>query len=259
MFGFFEHLGSLTALQVAGYAFVVCAIMIAIPFAEVIRKLVLKLVYLRRMSIGHFSYQFKPVELIQERDSERIVDVYEHPDFVIEGSTVLLHWSVSGELSVFLDPLGGKVKGNFAEVVVDRTRRRFQLTVRGLFSKEVATIEIPLYKIKAIETNSLSNTKTVSNLRQVGSFGFTRVSMVHQLLKKEIPTILIGKKNSVACKPMKLVPMALEGGKFYRSPDKNQMLKGALETKINERRILKSYKFSTAKYNKVNGFNSPRS
>lgn len=240
-----------------GYAFLLCTAMIAIPFAEVIKKVILKVVFMRRMKIEYFSYQFKPVELVQERDGQRFIDMYEHPDFVIEGSTILLHWSVPGAVLVFLSPHGVKVNGNVAEVVVDRNRRRFKLTSRGLFSKEVALIEIPLSKIKAIDTNALSNTKMESNIARVGSSKLSRAQVTHQMLKEDLTTKLLVKKKTVVCAPKRLIPLSLGGRKFYQSPDISIKLKRAIETKISAGVILRSYIFSTSKYNKVNRFNQP--
>jgi hypothetical protein len=245
----FNWFGTLSNTEIIGYSFLVCGIMLFIPYSETFFKLTKKMVFMRRMSVKHFSYQFYPIEIIIENDGASVTKMIDTPDFVLENSKILLYWEVEGSLSVSLYPKHGKVKGNLAEVIVNRNHREFSLVVKGLFSRERIDINIPLEKIKTIETKEISETDIITQVPLVKSFSFSEGEVINNVLTQNTPLNLSFAK----------LPIRFTKNLSYQEPEILSKEKIEFKNSIESGKIMKHYSFSTKKYNKVNQFNNPNS
>jgi hypothetical protein len=135
-------------------AFLVCLFLGSMPYWNLFRMIILKLVFWQRLHIIEVGYSIADTHGSDEN---------EFP-FVMEGGKVRLYWKVRGALKQSLTPRFGRVKGSAADVIIDRDNRIFHLEFRGLFSKRFVRIEIPLSKIKEAELYSISSMKIQSKL-----------------------------------------------------------------------------------------------
>lgn len=256
---FFNWLGSLSNTEIIGYSFLVCGIMLFIPFSETFFKLTKKMVFMRRMSVKHFSYQFYPIEIIVENDGASVTEIIDTPDFVLENSKILLYWEVEGALSVSLFPKYGKVKGNMAEIIVNRNYREFSLVVKGLFSREKIDIVVPLEKIKTRDTKEFSETDVFTQVPNVKSHSFSEGEIKNMNYTEQLPTNFRYSGNTTVNISFGSLPCHISRFIIYKQSDNLSNEKKELTTLTQSSKIMKQYSFSTKKYNKVNQFNNPNS
>jgi hypothetical protein len=138
---------------------------------------------------------------------------------------------------------------------VNQNRRVFQLEVRGIFKKITATVEIPLEKIKALNTAEISDTSVESKVIDLGTYDFSKSRIVSYL--RDLPTAILSQKKVDFRQSITEMPLAVAQGKFFCLPPENLELKKELEVRLIAGNVLKKYHFSTAKYNEVNHFNNP--
>ena len=240
----FQWMASLTKAEAIGYASLVCFIMLFIPYASVVFKICKKIVLWKKLDVKHFGYSFYPdkIETIDKENSAVLKN--EFPDFVIEGSKIMLHWLIDGALWVKLYPVIGKVNGNAAEIIINRNRRHFTLEARGIFSKKTLQVEISLDKIKTLEVTELYDTKVITHVKKVKSFSFSDSSLSNKFFtKSEIKTNYLTK-----------LPMHFTSGLNYVLPDNLTENKNKTKQRIETQAMLKKYSFSTKKYNSVYQF-----
>jgi len=249
---FFSWIAGLTNTEIIGFSILVCGFMLFIPLSETFFKLIKKLVFMKRMTVKSFSYQFYPIELITEKDGKSIKEFIETPEFVIEGSKVLLYWEVEGALSIGLYPRYGKVKGNFSEVIVNRNFHEFQLISKGLFSKETISISIPLDKIKTLETKMISDSKIFSEVPFIESYSFTEGDHLNKKFSQDLNFCSIFNKNVVSNRSFVRLSNRFTKDLTYIVNGNVLSEKLILNKQISENKILKKYTFSTNKYNQVN-------
>jgi hypothetical protein len=237
----FQWMASLTKAEALGYACLVCFIMLFIPFSELFFKICKKIVLWQKLKVSHFGYTFYP-DTIEELDNEKAAVLkHESPDFVIEGSKIMLYWIVEGALWVKLYPGIGKVNGNAAELLIHRNRRHFTLEARGVFSKKQLQLEIPLDKIKLLDVTELSEAKIITQVNQVKSFAFSDSVLFNNYFTKSIPSNFLLSK----------LRMHYTSSLNYKIAD--NLVENKINTKqrIESQKVVKQYNFSTTKYNKV--------
>ena len=227
----FKWMASLTKAEAIGYAVLVCLTMLCIPYAALIFKICKKIVLWQKLDIGHFGYTFYPDNIERINNEKSVVLKHESPEFVIEGSKIMLHWIVEGALWVKLYPGVGKVNGNAAELLIHRNRRHFTLEARGVFSKKQLHLEIPLDKIKLLNATELSAAKITTQVTLVKSFAFTESVILNNPFTESIPYT------------SKLT---------YHMPESLSTSKANTKKIIETQKIVKQYTFSTRKYNSIN-------
>ena len=237
----FQWMASLTNAEAIGYASLVCFIMLFIPFASVFFKICKKVVLWQKLDVKHFGYSFYPdkIETIDKENSAVLKN--ESPDFVIEGSKIMLHWIAEGALWVKLYPGIGKVNGNAAELVAHRNRRHFTLEARGVFSKKQLQLEIPLDKIKLLDVTELSEAKITTQIKQVKSFAFSESVLLNNYFTKSMPSNFLLSK----------LRMHYTSNLNYKIADNLVENKVNTKQRIESQKLVKQYNFSTSKYNKV--------
>jgi hypothetical protein len=255
----FNWIGTLSQTEIVSYSILVCGLMLFIPIAQTFLKLIKKLVFMKRMSIKYFSHQFYPIELVLEKNGKNINKIIETPDFVIEGSKVLLHWEVEGALSVSLYPKHGKIKGNMAEVIINRNNHTFVLVVKGLFSREKVSVSIPLDKIKTLVSESISTAKILSESPLMVDIGITQNETLNKTFTKTLSKETKYTKNVSANYPFIKLPYYFASKLVHREAEELFPFKVILRDKLERNKILKCYTFSTKKYNQINQFKNQNS
>jgi hypothetical protein len=238
----FIWMASLTQSESIGYAILVCLILLFIPFSDIFFKLCRKIVLVQKLNIKHFGYTLHPDVVSQIDNAHSLILKQDHPDFVIEGSKIMLHWLVEGALWVKLYPGIGKVNGNAAEVLVNRSRRHFTLEARGLFSTKRIEIEIPLHKVKKLDVTELSDVEIQTQVKKVSSFAFSDSRLL----------CLNFTSHALRNHSFTKLQMHITSNLVYALPDGLVPNKARTQHMIESQKILKSYTFSTRKYNAVN-------
>jgi hypothetical protein len=239
---FFTWISQMTRLEAFSYIILIAFIMLVIPYATFLYKAIQKIVLWKKMKVINFGYSFYPNLIKSITDLDNVL--LPENNFVLEGSPIILYWKVEGAIQVRLLPGIGKVKGDAAEVLVSRNRRHFTLEVKGIFSKQNLQIEIPLDKIKSLESAYISEFQVHTQVENVKCYPITQSTLLKNSLIRNFPAVsryFMGNLNTTR----KLI---------NHRPNNNLIYKANIDHIIFNQKITKSYSFSTQKYNSHNQF-----
>jgi len=239
MGNFFNWIASLSKQEAIGYASLLLIIMLLIPLYQKISLLFIKLIRFRRMKINHFSYSFNPYHFIgNDKNGKAMYVKDDAPQFVLEGGKVTLIWIVEGALSIRFQSKKLNIKSNSAEVIVNKNNRKFVLEAKGLFSKSKVEIEIPLEKIKILETTPISETNFESGIKNVQATHFTETGYETLNFTKSLHV----NKSFVS------LPLHITSSLNFIEPENVIIKKKKINEIIAKNNIVKYYNFSTSRY-----------
>ena len=244
MEAFFTWISQMTRLEAFSYIILIASIMLVIPYATFLYKAILKIVLWKKMKVINFGYSFYPnlIKSITDLDSDNAL--LPENNFVLEGSPIILYWKVEGAIQVRLLPGIGKVTGDAAEVLVSRNRRHFTLEVKGIFSKQNLQIEIPLDKIKTLESAYISEFEVHTQIENITSYPITQSTLLNNSFIRKFPEV-----NRYSRWNLNLTRKLIN-----HRPNNNLIYKANIDNIIFNQKITKSYSFSTQKYNSHNQF-----
>jgi hypothetical protein len=237
----FYWLATLNKVEAICLFCLVCILMLFIPYASLFIKICKKIVFWKKLKLSRFEYTFC-TNIYEQLDNNSTFFKNKKNDFIIEGGKLKLHWIVEGALWVKVYPEIGKVQGNTLELLIHRNNRHFTLEAKGIFSKKKLHLEIPLEKIKTLETTQLSDTKISTKVKEAKSFVFTESILVNtNFTNYKLTNISFSK-----------LPMHFSGILNYRIPEKLIVDKLLTEKFLKPNNILKQYTFNSNKYNSIN-------
>jgi hypothetical protein len=244
MADFFTWISQMSRLEAFSYAILVALVMGIIPYSTFLYMAIQKIVLWKKMKVIHFGYSFYPNLVRSTSVIDSNFELLPENNFILEGSPVILKWQIEGAIQVRLLPGIGKVKGNAAEVLVSRNRRHFSLEVKGLFSKQILQVEIPLDKIKTLETSDISEFKVETYVEKVTSYSITQSALFTNSLIRSLPVV------------KQLVNVSLNATRklIIKRPLDIQKSSENANNIVSRQKLVKSYSFSTKKYNKYNQF-----
>lgn len=215
---------------------------VLLPYASVIFKACKILIRKKKLEVFYFNYfvSKEQIAYAPEGDGFKLPE----PDFIMEGSPIILYWRVEGALQISIFPGLGKVKGNTAQVVVSRANRTFTLEAKGLSDKITLQIEIPQDKIKSLHTSEISNFEVNSKVGKVTSFPLTKSSLQTQTLTRNLPHSEFHEK----------IPVHITRQICFQRPPQLQKLNEDIRQMISKQSVVKSYTFTTKHYEKDNKF-----
>lgn len=225
----FKWISQLSMKQGLGLLGLVALIMLSIPYGRIIFAFVRQIVYRKPLIIETFQYHF-----FSKDSGKEIVNITElHPDYLIDGSVLMLSWQVSGAWRVDVEPIGRDLRGNAASFIFTGDCLQFSLKAYGFFRPpEVCVLQIPLSSAYVLDKKQISTSKIASEpLPGILSLAFTRSSPSTMSLNSNTRILQPGLTNMRAEKPYTGTPKQRS---FYRFLDK--------------KKILQSYSFSTKKY-----------
>jgi hypothetical protein len=215
---------------------------VLLPYASVIVKAVKILIRRKKLEVFYFNYFVSKEQIAYSSEAEGFK--LPEPDFIMEGSPVILYWQVEGALQISIFPGLGKVKGNTAQVVVSRANRTFTIEAKGLSDIITLQVEIPQHKIKSLHTSEISNFEVNSQAGKITSFPITKSSLQTQSLTGNLPHSEFHEK----------IPVHLSRQISYQRPPQLQKLNEEIRQMISKQSVVKSYTFTTKHYEKDNKF-----
>lgn len=212
-----------------------CLILVLTPYFSILYSFIKKIICWRKLKIYHFNYSFSKFD--EKKFSTNQNFAINNDEFIVEGSKIFLFWKVKGALWIKLVPHIGKVKGNAAELIITRNNRKLILEAKGIFSKKQIEIEIPIHKIKTLETKVLSKTQVKSEIKNKYSFNSkyyrTRIFSINYL-------------NYITSN----INLKFNRNHISSSVSLNSFTKSNLY--FDKQKIVTSFTFSTKKYNSIN-------
>jgi hypothetical protein len=242
MENFYFWISQFSKAQAIALIFALLLCMVLLPYATFIVKAAQILIRKKKLEVLSFDY-FVSKEQIAYAQSVGGIKLPE-PDFIMEGSPVILHWRVEGAIQVRLLPGIGKVTGDAAEVLVSRNRRHFTLEVKGIFSKQNLQIEIPLDKIKTLESAYISEFEVHTQIENITSYPITQSDLLNNSFIRKFPEV-----NRYSRWNLNVTRKLIN-----HRPNNNLIYKANIDNIIFNQKITKSYSFSTQKYNSHNQF-----
>ena len=230
------------------YLLIIASILALMPYTEIITKYLRQIVLRKKLEIHFFEYSVE--QNIYAGKDEKGNDIYldlPNDDIFISGTKLKLYWKVEGAYRIDLDPVQTKLKGNAAQVLINPDVAKYTLTAFGFWGKKLtAEINIPLDKIYFLDTTPFSeySNKIIRTTPKVNVMSTTAANIIVQqythgkLFKMNnwLRTHLLKPTNSKIVTD-KLIHANMNRKKLYKNLD--------------DSRLLKSYTFSTKKYQKI--------
>ncbi len=250
LFKWMSEMGTAEGMK---YFLIIASILALIPYTEIIIKYLRQIVLRKKFEIHFFEYSVE--QNIYAGKDENGNDIYldlPNDDIFISGTKLKIYWKVDGAYRIDINPVGVKLKGNAAEVLIDPNVTKYTLTAHGFWGKKLtAEINIPVDKIYIIDTTPISeySNNIIRTAPKVSVMPTTEANIIVQkytqgkLFKMNdwLRTHLLKPANSKIVTD-KLIHANMNRKKLYKNLD--------------DSRLMKSYTFSTKKYQKIDLSNS---
>jgi hypothetical protein len=239
---FFKWIASLTLLEGMLYFLLAAVILAIIPYYNIITKYLKHFVYKKELKINFFSYQTITEHFIGVDDENQPIYIRtEAEEILIHNTKAIFFWSVDGAKKIDLLPVQENIKGNSAEIILDYNVLQYSIVAHGYSGEKItAEINLSLDKFYKIETTPISRSQ-LRSLPKVNSYPYTRNNKLRmrEYGKIILPTIHTNtiEINQRISNNSKKLDVLVSNAKL-----RNQYKKLASST------IMKSYTFSTAKY-----------
>jgi hypothetical protein len=239
----FEWINKLTYFQGMTILCSVALVMLLIPYFKTITKILILIFKAQKPEIISFEYKMSAAHRIADDEHRELYLLANDQGFIVNGSAIMLSWNVKAVYRVDLLPYGKNLSGNAATVVVNKNNRKFVLVAYTLArGKLTKTIEIPENIILDLKNLKLSRSSEYIHRKlpalktqSITSFKPNLWNFEFQVFKKlkEKIAILSGKRYQYMNKAGTIT--------------ENQ----ALDKKVTQYKILKSYDYNLSKYNET--------
>ncbi len=242
----FSYLASLESVELVIYFTLLSLILAVFPFSEIIIKNLKNFVSPTELEILYFNYQTRKIENLIEISGELIMPQSSH-NVLLNGSTIHFIWKVKGALKIDLLPIGENLKGNASSDIINNNNKKYTLVAHGFNGKKIeSVIDLSQEIFYSIKTNPLaSNQKIIRTTPKIGSTKFSNSNALNYKLTGTKSHKLISwlRTNLLDIKttPINAAYFVKKGSKKTR-----------LTNSISSGKILKSYTFSTKKYQSLN-------
>lgn len=195
---------------------------------------------LKIISFKYSTIPFKYEDFINNLNSKE-------NNFLIINTPIYFTWEVEGAKKVDILPLYKNAKGNTAKSIIKENVKIYKLVAHGFNGKSVeSSIDLRSESFYKIQTNPLaSNQKIIRKNPSIHStdFSFRNINNFNKT-KLKIRNLNSWKRNELP----NIKQRKLNLSYFSNNNHKNERL-GEI---LNESRILKSYTFSTKKFQTIN-------
>ena len=239
---FFFWVSQLSKTQAIVFISAIVLCMVLLPYATFIVTAVKILIQKKKLEVLYFDYfvSKEQIAYAQSAGGNKLPE----PNFIMEGSPVILHWRVEGALKLSISPGIGRVKGNSAQVIVSKANRTFTLQAIGLFGKQTLQVEIPSDKIKSLHSAQISDFEVSTQVRRITSFPISGSLLQNQSLTGNLPHSELHKK----------LPVHTLRQLWFQRPIHLQKHNEDIRQLICEQNIVKNYSFSTQHFENHNKF-----
>jgi hypothetical protein len=245
----FKWMSDLGTAEGMKYFFILAAVLALIPYSQIISKFLKQIVLKKKFQIHFFEYSIDQNIYVGEDEKGRAIylDLPED-DIFINGTKLKLYWKIDGAYRIDIHPVGKKLKGNCAEVLINANASKYVLTAYGFWNKKLfAEIELPTDKIYHLDTTKIS---TYSNHIIRHNPRINTLPITESLISTKSYSQKGLKKmnNWLRLNLMKATNASINTQKLVHA---NETRKKLYEN-LDDARLIKGYTFSTKKYQNLN-------
>ncbi len=241
----FSYLATLGTAELVKYFTLLSLTLAFFPYSETILKYLKHFVHRKELEIIYFDYYTQGIEY--KDDNSELNLPHSSQKILINDSIINFVWKVEGALKIDLLPIGKKLKGNASADIINSNKKRYTLVAHGFNGKKIeSVIDLSDEIFYSLQTKPLaSNQKIVRTSPKIGSAKFSNSKFSNFKLTET--------------KSNKLIDWLRTGFHDIKNKQinteyfvKTSAKKTNLTNSISRGKILKSYTFSTKKYQSLN-------
>lgn len=244
---FFNYLASLDTQEGIKYFIFLCLVLGLFPYHEIIMKYAKQLIFKKELKIINFSYSTGTSLSkgnVTIKNKSNVLNDYDK--LLIINSKLNFVWEVEGASKIDLVPIGKKLKGNSASVIGDNNIKKYTLVAYGFKGDKIESIiDFSNEIFYSIKTNPIaSNAKIIRNTPSIHALKISK-SKISTFKQTQTTTNIL--KNWFRNRLYEIETDNINANYFI----KTNTNKNKLNDTISKRKILKSYTFSTKKYQSI--------
>ncbi len=243
----FKYLATFNKQEAIIYFVFFCSVLALFPYYEIILKYFKYFIVKKELKIISFNYSTKQHQTKANKNGTVDFNLNNSNNLLICNSIIHFAWEVQGARKVDLFPIKENIKGNTASLIINEHIKKYELIVYGFNGESiVSTIDLTNEIFYHVETNPIaSNQKIVRPNPQINSLPLSKTSFTTfdktKLRLRNVVNFKRYRLNSIKIN-------TINYNYFIENNTKNSLITNQLE----KGKILKSYTFSTKKYNSIN-------
>jgi hypothetical protein len=245
---FFNFLASLSLEEGIKYFILLCLILAVLPYYEIILKYAKQIVLRDNLEILYFKYSTAPYVFIgKDSDGKELYASNDSDNLLITNTILNFVWEVKGALYIDLLPVGKKLKGNSSSVIINSDIKKYTLVAHGFRGEKIESIiDFSNEVFYSLQTNPIaSNQKIIRSFPSINSNKFHKNPILNFNLTK---TRLTKLKNWSRTHLHKVETININTDFVVHTNSRRTNINNQIE----KAKIMKSYTFSTKKYQSLN-------
>ena len=241
----FNYLASLGSDELIKYFILLALILAIFPYSETILKYIKYFVLKKNLEIIYFNYYTQATEYKGDKSEMNLPN--SSPKILINGSVIHFVWKVEGALKVDLLPIGEKLKGNASADIINSNKKKYTLIAYGFNGQKIeSVIDLSNEIFYSVQTNPIASNQTIIRTTPtIGSAKFSNKNTSNFKLTDTKSNKLI---NWLRTRFHNIKTNQINTDYFVNTNTN----KANLNNTLSRRKILKSYTFSTKKYQSLN-------
>lgn len=241
----FSYLATLETAELVIYFTLFAVILAVFPYSEIIKKYLKHFVSPTELEVVYFNYHTQKIDYKDEITELKLPQSAQN--VLINGRIINFIWKVKGAKKIDLLPIGENLKGNASADIINENKKKYTLVAHGFNGQKIESVlDLSQEIFYSIKTNPLaSNQKIIRATPKIGSAKFSNSKTLNYKLTETKAHKLISwlRTNFYDIKTRKISIERL----IKMSPEKTN-----LTNSISSGKIVKSYTFSTKKYQPLN-------
>ena len=240
----FNYLASLGVEEGIKYFILLCLTLALLPYYEIIAKYGKQLIIRKELKIVYFKHATAPfVGIGKDSKGQALYGSHNNENLLICNSILNFVWQVEGAIRVDLLPIGNKLKGNAASVIIDSNVKKYTLVAHGFKGdKKESIIDFSESIFYKIHTEPLASNQVVfRDAPEIKATSYHNVALLNRnYTKSKLNNLKYWFRSKLYDVETKNIStdFLVAGDSKRKSHYKN----------IEQFKILKSYTFSTKKY-----------
>jgi hypothetical protein len=244
----FNYLASLGSADLIKYFILLSLTLALFPYSETILKYLKHFVHRKELEIIYFDYYTQTIEYKDFGDEKSELNVtLSSQKILINDSIINFVWKVEGALKIDLLPIGKKLNGNACADIINSDKKKYTLVAHGFNGQKIeSVIDLSDEIFYSLQTNPLaSNQNIIRTSPTIGSAKFSNNKTSNFKLTETESNKLI---NWLRTGFHNIKTNQINLDYFVNTSTQ----KTNLSNTISRGKILKSYTFSTKKYQSLN-------
>lgn len=241
----FNYLTSFSKEEGIKYFILLCLALAITPYYKFIIKYVKLFILREELKILSFKYSTTPLHYLIENEDNP--EVKNNENVLINKTLLNFTWEVKGALKLELLPISKKINGNACSIIIDSTIKKYTLVAYGIMGSKVeAVIDFSDEVFYTIQTNPIStNQKVFRNAPIINSEPYHKSLVLnYKQTKSMLNNLIYWNRNNLN----KVHTIAIETDFIVHTNSRKKQLNKQIENN----KIMKSYTFSTKKYQSIN-------